>query len=73
MIDDLFTAAIEWTRALPFDCYLNKGVYSWQGSPTDGMIYLLEDVNSGQPNLCSDTDSVGYPAYEDDLPVVRCS
>ena len=104
ILDDLPIAAIEWMRSLPFDCYLSAEVYLCHGSPTDDMMYLLEDVSSGLPNVRSDADilaqlngvgsavivcghthiprtvrlstgqtiintgSVGYPAYEDDLP-----
>ncbi|WP_350558333.1 metallophosphoesterase family protein [Psychrobacter sp. CAL346-MNA-CIBAN-0220] len=104
---DLPTAAVEWMRALPFDYHLSKGVYLCHGSPTDDMMYLLEDVSCGRPNVRSDVDiltllngvkaemivcghthiprtvmlstgqmivntgSVGYPAYEDNLPVIH--
>jgi predicted phosphodiesterase len=107
IINDLPTVAIEWMRSLPFDYYLSKDVYLCHGSPTDDMMYLLEDVSSGQPNVRSDADiltllkgigtaiivcghthiprlitlssgqmvvntgSVGYPAYEDELPIAH--
>ncbi len=107
ILADLSKAAIEWMRALPFDYSLNQDVYLCHGSPTDDMVYLLEDVSSGQPTVRGDTDivallndikmplivcghthiprtitlstgqvvvntgSVGYPAYEDDLPVIH--
>lgn len=107
ILDDLPIVAIEWMRSLPFDCYLSAEVYLCHGSPTDDMMYLLEDVSSGLPSVRSDADiltrlngigsavivcghthlprtvrlstgqtiintgSVGYPAYEDDLPNVH--
>ncbi|WP_367108808.1 metallophosphoesterase [uncultured Psychrobacter sp.] len=107
IIDDLPKAAIEWMRALPFDYSLSKDIYLCHGSPTDDMMYLLEDVATSQPIVRSDADiltrlngikspvvicghthipravtlstgqiiintgSVGYPAYEDDLPIVH--
>lgn len=107
IIDDLPTAAIEWMRALPFDYPLSESVYLCHGSPTDDMVYLLEDVQTGQPLVRNDADildllssidspvivcghthiprtvtlstgqiiintgSVGYPAYEDDLPMLH--
>lgn len=105
--EDLPAEAIEWLRELPFDCQLTKDIYLCHGTPTDDMIYLLEDVSSGAPMVRADKDviallagnqaniiicghthiprtvtlstnqlivntgSVGYPAYEDDLPVVH--
>ena len=107
IIDDLPKEAIEWMRALPFDYRLSNEVYLCHGSPTDDMIYLLEDIQTGQPMVRNDADilallngidssviicghthiprtitlstgqiivntgSVGYPAYEDDLPILH--
>lgn len=107
IIEELPKAAIEWMRTLPFDCHLSKDIYLCHGSPTDDMVYLLEDIETGQPTVRNDADilallngidstvivcghthilrtitlstgqiiintgSVGYPAYEDDLPMVH--
>lgn len=107
IVKDLPKEAIEWMHSLPFDCHLSGDIYLCHGSPTDDMIYLLEDISSGQPIVRSDseisallygvdnavtvcghthiprtvalssgqivvnTGSVGYPAYEDDLPIVH--
>ena len=107
LIDDLPKEAIEWMRALPFDYHLSNEVYLCHGSPTDDMMYLLEDIQTGQPMVRNDADilallngidssviicghthiprtitlstgqiivntgSVGYPAYEDDLPILH--
>lgn len=107
IVEDLPIEALEWMRLLPFDCQLNENVYLCHGSPTDDMIYLLEDIVTGAPAVRSDADilallngidsavvicghthiprtvtlssgqtiintgSVGYPAYEDDLPIVH--
>ncbi len=107
IVKDLPKDAIEWMRALPFDCHLNEDIYLCHGTPIDDMIYLLEDIVTGAPTVRSDSNilsllngiaspvivcghthiprtvtlssgqvvinsgSVGYPAYEDDLPVVH--
>ncbi len=107
IIEGLPKAAIEWMRALPFDYHLSKDIYLCHGSPTDDMVYLLEDIETGQPTVRNDADilallngidstvivcghthiprtitlstgkiiintgSVGYPAYEDGLPIVH--
>ncbi|GAA0801401.1 metallophosphoesterase family protein [Psychrobacter piscatorii] len=107
IVSDLSKDAIEWMRALPFDCHLSEDVYLCHGTPTDDMIYLLEDIATGAPTVRSDSNilsllngivspiiicghthiprtvtlssgqmvinsgSVGYPAYEDDLPIIH--
>ena len=107
IVKDLPKDAIEWMRALPFDCHLSEDVYLCHGTPTDDMIYLLEDIATGAPTVRSDSNilsllngiaspviicghthiprtvtlssgqmvinsgSVGYPAYEDDLPIIH--
>ena len=107
IIEDLPKAAVKWLQNLPFDCHLSEDVYLCHGSPTDDMVYLLENIETGQPTLrdnlailallngidstviiCGhthiprtvtlstgqmvvNTGSVGYPAYEDDLPILH--
>lgn len=86
---------------------MNEDAYLCHGSPTDDVVYLLENIETGQPTLrdnlevlallngidsaviiCGhthiprtvtlsagqmviNTGSVGYPAYEDDLPILH--
>lgn len=107
ILNDLPKAAIKWMQTLPFDYHLNEDIYLCHGSPTDDMIYLLENIETGQPIVRDDADiltllkgidsavivcghthvprtvtlstgqiiintgSVGYPAYEDDLPIAH--
>ena len=107
IIDELPKEAIEWMRGLPFDYHLSDEVYLCHGTPTDDMMYLLEDIQTGHPMVRDDADilnlinginssviicghthiprtvtlsteqiiintgSVGYPAYEDDLPILH--
>lgn len=107
IVSDLSKGAIEWMRALPFDCHLSEDVYLCHGTPTDDMVYLLEDIATGAPTVRSDSNilsllngmaspviicghthiprtvtlssgqmvinsgSVGYPAYEDNLPILH--
>jgi len=56
IIEELPKAAIEWIRDLPFDCHLSKDIYLCHGSPTDDMVYLLEDIETGQPTVRCDAD-----------------
>ncbi|WP_201593973.1 metallophosphoesterase family protein [Psychrobacter vallis] len=107
IVEDLPQEAVEWMHSLPFDYQLSEDVYLCHGSPTDDIVYLLEDIETGEPAVRSDatilsllngiesdvivcghthiprtvrlssgqmvvnTGSVGYPAYEDDLPIVH--
>lgn len=107
IVSDLSKDAVEWLRALPFDCHLSEDIYLCHGTPTDDMVYLLEDIATGAPTVRSDSNilsllngidspvivcghthiprtvtlssgqmvinsgSVGYPAYEDDLPIIH--
>ncbi|MEN6670220.1 metallophosphoesterase family protein [Psychrobacter sp. B38] len=107
IVEDLPKEAIGWMQALPFEYQLTDDIYLCHGTPTDDMVYLLEDVETGEPVMRSDaaildllngmdsdvivcghthiprtvmlstgqsiinTGSVGYPAYEDDLPMVH--
>lgn len=107
IIDDLPKEAVEWLRGLPFDYPLSNDIYLCHGSPTDDMVYLLENVETGEPVVRSDADilallnginstvivcghthfprtitlstgqiivntgSVGYPAYQDELPIIH--
>ncbi|WP_352309210.1 metallophosphoesterase family protein [Psychrobacter sp. W2-37-MNA-CIBAN-0211] len=107
ILEDLPKAAIEWMQALPFDYHVREDIYLCHGSPTDDMVYMLENIETGQPIVRDDADilallngiesaviicghthiprtvtlstgqtivntgSVGYPAYEDDLPIAH--
>lgn len=56
IVRDLPKDAIEWMRALPFDCHLSEDVYLCHGTPTDDMVYLLEDIATGAPTVRSDSN-----------------
>ncbi|MFT5097726.1 MAG: putative phosphoesterase [Psychrobacter okhotskensis] len=107
ILEDLPKAAVEWMQALPFDYHVSEDVYLCHGSPTDDMVYMLENIETGQPIVRDDADiltllnsiesaviicghthiprtvtlstgqtivntgSVGYPAYEDNLPIAH--
>jgi len=58
ILSDLSFEPIDWMRGLPFDKQLNNDVYLCHGTPTDDLVYLLEDVSLGYPKLRSDTDVI---------------
>ena len=53
---ELSKTAIKWMRELPFDYHLNEDVYLCHGSPNDDMVYLLENIECGQPMIRSDME-----------------
>jgi predicted phosphodiesterase len=71
VLDDLGDEPIDWLKMLPFDRRLNDDVYICHGTPTDDLIYLLEDVSSGRPVLRTDAEIIGSIAGID-APVILC-
>jgi predicted phosphodiesterase len=58
IIDDLGEAPIAWMKSLPFDIQLNDEVYLCHGTPSDDLIYLLEDISFGYARLREDIEIV---------------
>jgi predicted phosphodiesterase len=56
ILDDLGDEPLAWMRSLPFDMQVNTGLYFCHGTPTNDLIYLLEDVSSGAAQLRSDDE-----------------
>ncbi len=54
ILDDLGNEPINWMKSLPFDHQLNEDIYLCHGAPESDLIYLLEDVSSGNPVLRDD-------------------
>ncbi|NQZ22696.1 MAG: metallophosphoesterase family protein [Colwellia sp.] len=58
IIDNLGEAPIKWMKSLPFDKQLNNDVYLCHGTPSDDLIYLLENVELGYACLRSDSEII---------------
>jgi predicted phosphodiesterase len=56
VLGDLGQPPIDWLKSLPFDIQLNNDIYLCHGSPTDDLIYLLENVGTGYPHLRSEIE-----------------
>jgi predicted phosphodiesterase len=56
ILDDLGQEPLEWMRSLPFDKQLSQEVYLCHGTPSDDLIYLLEDVESGFARMRPDSE-----------------
>lgn len=59
ILEDLGDEAINWMKSLPFDKQLTQDIYMCHATPTDDLIYLLEDVESGTAKLRTDAEILG--------------
>lgn len=71
VIKDLPEMAIRWMQNLPFDYNLNEDIYLCHGSPADNMVYLLENIETGQPTLRNNADILAL-LNGIDSPVIVC-
>ncbi|OLQ84371.1 serine/threonine protein phosphatase [Vibrio ponticus] len=56
ILQDLGVEPIEWMTSLPFDCQISEHIYACHGTPSDDLVYLLEETEQGFPILRSDKD-----------------
>lgn len=49
---------IEWMKSLPFDLQLTDDIYLCHGTPTNDLIYLLENVEIGYAQLRNDAQII---------------
>jgi len=58
IIENLGEEPIKWMKSLPFDKQLNDDVYLCHGTPSDDLIYLLENVELGYARLRADSEII---------------
>ncbi|WP_413110248.1 metallophosphoesterase family protein [Thaumasiovibrio sp. DFM-14] len=58
ILDDLGGSPLVWMKQLPFDLQITPDIYACHGTPSDDLIYLLEDVSSGKPEVRSDSEII---------------
>lgn len=58
IIEDLGIEPINWLKTLPFDKQLTDNIYLCHGTPSDDLVYLLEDITSGSPILKNNKDII---------------
>ncbi|WP_370980769.1 metallophosphoesterase [Agaribacterium sp. ZY112] len=58
ILQDLGAEALQWMQSLPASLQLNEQVFLCHGTPTNDLIYLLENIESGHALLRSDTDII---------------
>ena len=56
ILSDLGSPPLEWMKLLPFDKQVNDEIYLCHGTPTNDLVYLLEDVSEGHALLRSDSE-----------------
>ncbi|NAW85205.1 metallophosphoesterase family protein [Photobacterium halotolerans] len=58
ILDDLGQAPLDWMQQLPFDTRISDEIYACHGTPDDDLVYLLEEVSSGHPQVKADAEIV---------------
>jgi len=58
ILEDLGNEPLAWMKTLPFDKQLNNEVYLCHGTPSNDLIYLLEDVQQGYAMVRPDAEII---------------
>ncbi len=56
ILEELGDEPLNWMKSLPFDLQLTEEVYLCHATPTNDLVYLLENVESGVAQLRSDSE-----------------
>ncbi|WP_070964219.1 metallophosphoesterase family protein [Vibrio sonorensis] len=71
ILRDLGEAPLEWMKSLPFDVQISKSIYACHGTPSDDLVYLLEETTSGRPYVRAE-ESIRELLGNVDTQVVLC-
>lgn len=71
MLQQLGNEPIEWLRSLPKTAVIREEIFACHGTPTSDLIYLLEDVSSGVPNVRTE-EAIAYHLDHNRLPLILC-
>ncbi|MFA0085424.1 metallophosphoesterase [Vibrio sp. 10N.261.51.F12] len=71
ILQDLGEEPLEWMRQLPFDCHINDDIYACHGTPSDDLVYLLEEVSSGCAKVREDKNIIELLGHVS-APIVLC-
>lgn len=58
ILNDLGNEPIQWMQSLPFAKKLNDEIYLCHGTPSNDLIYLLEDISLGSASVRSDSEII---------------
>jgi len=56
ILNDLGKSPLSWIKELPFDLQISSDIYACHGTPSDDLVYLLEDISSGRPVVRTDSE-----------------
>ena len=68
---DLGDEPIDWMKTLPFDLQVSDNIYACHGTPSDDLVYLLEETDSGSPKLRDDRSIIERLAGKAS-PIILC-
>ncbi len=71
VIDELKGAPFDWLTSLPAELQRDEDIYLCHGGPGDDMMYLLEDIKRGQPEVRSEAEIVSRLGGQNS-PVILC-
>ncbi|WP_330960210.1 metallophosphoesterase family protein [Photobacterium sp. 53610] len=71
ILEDLGDAPLQWMRQLPSDVLITDDIYACHGTPDNDLMYLLEDVNSGHPQVKRDAEILAC-LNEVHAPIILC-
>jgi len=58
ILKDLGSSPLEWMKQLPFDLQITPDIYACHGTPDDDLVYLLEDIVTGMPEVRADSEVI---------------
>lgn len=71
ILDDLGDDPLDWMKQLPFDLHITPDIYACHGTPENDLVYLLEDIRSGKPEVKQDAEIVKLLSSAT-APIVLC-
>ncbi|SHF82762.1 metallophosphoesterase [Vibrio gazogenes] len=71
ILDELGQAPLEWMKQLPFDLQVTDDIYACHGTPTDDLVYLLDNVESGKPEVRADQEIIALLG-DISFPMILC-
>lgn len=55
ILSDLGSQPLDWMKQLPFDLQITDDIYACHGTPSNDLVYLLEDISTGEPVVRPDS------------------
>ncbi|MBV7262823.1 metallophosphoesterase family protein [Photobacterium sp. WH24] len=71
ILNDLGQAPLDWMQQLPFDAWISDEIYACHGTPDDDLVYLLEEISSGHPQVKADAEIAAHLKHIHS-PIILC-